>query len=71
MQPLRYPTEESQVGLIGTLLSRIALLWFSPLVEKDSPLLQDFHDFFEEFTNIFGETDKERMTTTKIRSLQQ
>lgn len=71
MQPLRYPTEETQVGLIGTLLSGTALSWFSPLVEKDSPLLQDFGGFLEEFTNTFGETDKERTATTKIRSLQQ
>lgn len=71
MQPMRYPTEETQVGLIGTLLSGTALSWFSPLVEKDSPLLQDFGSFLEEFTNTFGETDKERTATTKIRSLQQ
>ena len=71
MEPLRYPTEETQVGLIGTLLSGTALSWFSPLVEKDSPLLQDFYGFLEEFTNTFGETDKERTATTKICSLQQ
>jgi hypothetical protein len=71
MQPLRYPIEETQVGLIGTLLSGTALSWFSPLVEKDSPLLQDFGGFLEEFTNTFGETDKERTATKKIRSLQQ
>ena len=71
MQPLRYPTEETQVGFIGTLLSGTALSWFSPLVEKNSPLLQDFHGFLEEFTNTFGETDRVRTATTKLRSLQQ
>ncbi len=71
MQPLRYPTEETQVGLIGTLLSGTALSWFSPLVEKNSPLLQDFDGFIEEFTNTFGETDKARTAATKLRSLQQ
>ena len=71
MQPSRYPIEETQVGLIGTLLSGAALSWFSPLVEKDSPLLEDFHGFLEEFTNTFGETDKGRTATTKIHSLQQ
>lgn len=71
MQPLRYPTEETQVGLVGTLLSGTALSWFSPLVEKNSPLLQDFHGFLEEFTNTFGETDRARTATTKLRSLQQ
>lgn len=71
MQPLRYPTGEIQVGLIGTLLSGTALSWFSPLVEKNSPLLQDLDDFLEEFTNTFGETDKARTATTKLRSLQQ
>ncbi len=42
MQPLRYPTEETQVGLIGTLLSGTALSFFSPLVGKNSPFLSNF-----------------------------
>lgn len=34
MQPLQYPIKATQVGLIGTLLSEAALVWYSPLEEK-------------------------------------
>ena len=71
MQPLRYPTDELQIGLVRTLLFRTVLLWFSILVKQNSPLLQDFDDFLEEFTNTFGETNNARTVATKICSLQQ
>lgn len=71
MQPMRYPTDKTQVGLIGTLLSGAALSWFAPLLENNSPLLEDLDGFLEEFTNTFGETDKARTSETKIRTLQQ
>ena len=38
---------------------------------ENSLLLQDFHGFLEEFTNTFGETDRARTVTTKLRLLQQ
>ena len=71
LQAHRYPTAEVQVGLIGTLLTGAAFSWFSPLLEKDSPLLTDLDAFLAEFTNTFGETDRARTATTKLRSLQQ
>lgn len=71
MQPLRYPTPSSQVGLVGTLLSGTALAWFSPLLEKYSPLLNDFEGFMEEFTACFGEVDKRKIADSKIRNLRQ
>ena len=57
LQPRQYPTGASQVGLIGTLLSGAALSWFAPLLEKNSPLLEDLDDFLAEFNDTFGETD--------------
>jgi hypothetical protein len=53
MQPLHYLTPALQVGLIGTLLSGMALNWFSPILEKNSPLLYDFEGFMEEFAACF------------------
>ncbi len=47
LQPHRYTTEETQVGLIGTLLTGTALSWFSSLLEKDFPLLADLDKFLE------------------------
>jgi hypothetical protein len=69
MQPLHYLTPALQVGLIGTLLSGMALNWFSPILEKNSPLLYDFEGFMEEFVACFGEVDKKKVADLKIRSL--
>ena len=49
MHPSRYPTDVSRVGLLGTLLSGTTLAWFAPLLEKDTPLLNNFEDFISEF----------------------
>jgi hypothetical protein len=58
LQLRQYPTGAFQVGLIGTLLSRAALSWFVPLLEKKSSLLEDLDDFFAEFNDMFGKTDR-------------
>jgi hypothetical protein len=71
LQPERYPTEEARVGLVGTLLTGQALSWFAPLFEKRSPILSNFESFLEAFAEAFGEHDKVRWATTKIRSLRQ
>lgn len=71
LQPERYPTEESRVGLVGTLLTGQALSWFAPLFEKRSSILNNFETFLEAFAEAFGEHDKVRWATTKIRSLRQ
>ena len=66
-----YPTEESCIGLVGTLLTGEALLWFVPLFEEQSPILNNFETFLEAFAEAFGEHDKAHWATTKIRSLWQ
>lgn len=71
LQSERYPTEESRVGLVGTLLTGQALSWFAPLFEKGSPILSNFDTFLEAFAEAFSEHDKARWATTKIRSLRQ
>jgi len=71
LQPHRYATEETQVGLIGSLLTGTALSWFSSLLEKDSPLLANLDQLLEEFRRTFGERDRALIATTKLRTLQQ
>ena len=71
LQPRQHPTGASQVGLIGTLLSRVALSWFVPLLKKNSLLLKDLDDFLAKFNEIFGETDRVRTATAKLHSLRQ
>ena len=72
MDPSRYPTDASRIGLIGTFFSGSALAWFAPLLEKQSPLLNNYEDFISEFKACFGEsTDSIRTTINKIRRLRQ
>ncbi len=66
LQPHRYAIEETQVGLIGSLLTGTALSWFSSLLEKDSPLLANLDQFLEEFNKTFGERDRALIATTKL-----
>jgi len=66
MQPQRYPTIESVVGLISTLLIGVALSWFSPLLQKNSPILTNLNTFLTEFNNTFGDTNRVQTTTTKF-----
>ena len=71
MHPNRYPTDSSRVGLVGTLLSGTALAWFAPLLEKKSPLLNNFEEFIKEFQASFGDTDSIRTAINKLRRLRQ
>jgi len=58
LQPHSYAIEETQVGLIGSLLTKTALSWFLSLLEKDSPLLANLDQFLEEFSRTFRERDQ-------------
>ena len=71
MHPTRYPTDSSRVGLVGTLLTGTTLSWFAPLLEANSPLLNNFEEFIKEFKACFGDTDSVRTTINKIRTLRQ
>jgi hypothetical protein len=50
-------------------MSSRALAWFASLLEHQSPLLNNFETFLEKFNAIFGDLDKECMSSIKIRSL--
>ena len=71
LHPNRYPTDVARVGLVGTLLCGTTLAWFAPLLEKKSPLLEDFEAFVKEFQASFGDTERTRTAINKIRRLQQ
>lgn len=71
MQPAMYHNDELRVGLLGSLLSGPALSWFAPLLENESELLRDFELFILEFEATFGDSDKIRTASNKIRSLTQ
>ena len=62
LHPSCYPTDVARVGLVGTLLMGTVLPWFAPLLEKHSPLIEDFDEFIKEFQGNFGVTDSMRTT---------
>ena len=76
IHPSRYPTDASRVGLVGTLLSGTllsgtTLAWFAPLLDKNSPMLNNFEEFMSEFKSCFRDTDSVRTAINKIRRLRQ
>ena len=64
MHPNIYPTDATWVRIIRTLLT-----WFAPLLEKNSPLLEDFDGFFKEVEASIG--NSVRTTNNKINRLRQ
>jgi hypothetical protein len=55
------------VAFIGSLLSRNALSWFAPFLEKHLPVLQDMAQFEALFTAAFGNSNREREAETKMQ----
>jgi hypothetical protein len=66
LHPHRYPTNPTQVGLISTLLLGTTLAYFTPFLEHQSPLLNNFEAILEEFNSTFGDLDKEHTSNIKI-----
>jgi hypothetical protein len=56
---------------VGTLLTGTTLSWFAPLLEANSPLLNNFEEFIKEFKACFGDTNSVRTTINKIRTVRQ
>ena len=58
LQPHQCADGLQQVGFVGTLLSGPTQVWFVPLVETSSPLLEDFPAFLAELKDTFGDIDR-------------
>jgi hypothetical protein len=71
LHPRCYSDDTTCVGFVGTLLIGVAAAWFASILETLSPLLQDFNAFMAEFETVFGDSDKTRTSTNKLRRLQQ
>ncbi len=61
----------TQVKFIGTLLSGTILAWFAPLLEHQSLIVNNFETFLKEFGASFGNLNKKRIVTSKLRALRQ
>jgi hypothetical protein len=62
MHPNGYPSDASPVGLVGALLTgiAIALILFAPLLEKKSSILENFEIFIFEFQVSFNDIESVR-----------
>ena len=60
-----------ELGQWDTLLIGITLSWFAPLIQTNSPLLNNFEEFIKEFRACFRDTDGARTTINKICTLRQ
>ena len=65
------PLEKVLVPLRRRWALILPLAWFASLLEKESPLLNNFEEFLSEFKAWFGDTDSIRITINKIRRLRQ
>ncbi len=68
LHPYQYPIGLAQVGLVDILLLNTTLVWFAPLLEHQSPLLNDFETFLKKFNVTFRNSDKECTSNIKIWS---
>ena len=64
LHPFRYSNDFVKVGFVRTLLTGIALLWFAPLLERKSNILNNFEVFMTGLSTIFGKSDKKRVAET-------
>jgi hypothetical protein len=66
-----YLNDWTQVGLIGTLLLGTTITWFTPFLECQFPLLNNFEAFLKEFVVFFYDSDKKCTTTNKLQTFHQ
>jgi hypothetical protein len=74
INPSRYQSSASKVGVIGTLLKDKALAWFSPYLEnaeRYQDVLNDYPAFRCLLEDTFGEKDRALVAASKIGLLRQ
>jgi hypothetical protein len=74
INPSRYQTPASKVGVIGTLLKDKALAWFTPFLEntaKHQELLNDYDSFRTLLEDTFGEKDRALVAAARLNLLRQ
>jgi hypothetical protein len=71
LHPHCYLSGLTQVDFVGTLLSSTTSTWFAPLLERQSPLLNNFETFVEKFCAIFEILNKEWTSTNNLQFVHQ
>ncbi len=68
MRPLDHirHSDRIKIGLVGSLLIGDALLWYIPLAEQDSEILEDYESFEKAFRDFFDNPDREHVAANKL-----
>lgn len=71
LHPSSFPTEESKVAYITTLLSGKALVWATAVWEKDFNVCHDASDFMAQVQAVFGHPTSRRESAKRLLQLKQ
>lgn len=71
LQADRFPIDMVKTRFVGSLLLRDALSWFRTLVETNSPLLESYEEFVQDFRQNFGDPHAQRHAQIALARLKQ
>ena len=67
--PAIFTTDQAKVSFVGSFLDGSALSWFTPLLERNDPLLHNYQQFIESLKTMFGDPDEKRRAADDLRKL--
>jgi hypothetical protein len=70
-QPSRFPNDRAKTMYVASYLRGIAAAWFSPRMERNDPMLNNFESFIRNFRKTFEHPDLSAEAARKIRNLKQ
>ncbi|KAL0177344.1 hypothetical protein M9458_026238, partial [Cirrhinus mrigala] len=71
MQPALYPTDQSQIAFITSLLTGPALRWAETIWHQGGPAAHSIHTFTTHFKEVFGRSDGEVSAGEQLYHLKQ
>ncbi|KAL0159647.1 hypothetical protein M9458_043372, partial [Cirrhinus mrigala] len=71
MQPALYPTDQSQIAFIISLLTGLALQWAETLWLQDGPATRSIRAFTAHFKEVFGQSDSDITAGAQLYHLKQ
>lgn len=71
LHPSSFPSEESKVAYITTLMSSKALVWATALWEKDLAICHNASEFMDQVQAVFGHPTNQRESAKRLLQLKQ
>jgi hypothetical protein len=70
-RPHTYDTDTKCVALVGSLLKGDALVWFSPIFERNDPALANFESFVTLLRGRFDDPNRQRTAAARLQTIRQ